>query len=219
MSKVELIPAILEKEFVSIYALTQELGNLFDCVQIDVVDGEFASNQTWPYSESIYDARVLLDQIDLNYELDLMIKSPEKSLPIWLSTGAKRIIIHFSSTDSFGFCIDEIKRCGKEVGVAVTVNDNFDSLGEFKDSIDFVQCMGIERVGMQGESFTEKTYELIEKVKSLLPEKVISIDGGVSDKNALKLVESGAKRLVSGSFLLNGSIKDNSDELMNIINK
>jgi ribulose-phosphate 3-epimerase len=59
--------------------------------------------------------------------------------------------------------------------------------------------------GFGGQSYIENTYSKVEKLKELIIRKgastLIEIDGGVTDKNAKQLVQSGADVLVAGSYV------------------
>jgi ribulose-phosphate 3-epimerase len=59
--------------------------------------------------------------------------------------------------------------------------------------------------GFGGQSFIENTYSKVQKLKDLITRKgantIIEIDGGVTNKNALQLVEAGADVLVAGSYV------------------
>jgi ribulose-phosphate 3-epimerase len=59
--------------------------------------------------------------------------------------------------------------------------------------------------GFGGQSFIENTYSKVQSLKQLIVKKntttLIEIDGGVSDKNAVELVKSGADVLVAGNFV------------------
>ena len=59
--------------------------------------------------------------------------------------------------------------------------------------------------GFGGQSFIENTYKKISQLKKLIEKSgssaIIEIDGGVNDKNAEKLVATGANALVAGSFV------------------
>jgi ribulose-phosphate 3-epimerase len=59
--------------------------------------------------------------------------------------------------------------------------------------------------GFGGQSFIENTYDKIKKLKDIIERNnastLIEIDGGVTDKNALKLKGAGADILVAGNFI------------------
>jgi len=66
-------------------------------------------------------------------------------------------------------------------------------------------CVMSVNPGFGGQSFIENTYVKIEKLKALITRKgantIIEIDGGVTNKNAVQLVEAGADVLVAGNFV------------------
>jgi ribulose-phosphate 3-epimerase len=59
--------------------------------------------------------------------------------------------------------------------------------------------------GFGGQSFIENTYTKVKKLKDLIIRKgastIIEVDGGVTNKNAIQLVEAGADVLVAGSYV------------------
>ena len=72
--------------------------------------------------------------------------------------------------------------------------------------------------GFGGQTFIESTYKKVENLKKLIIETnskaLIEIDGGVSSKNAKKLVKCGADILVAGSFVFNS--KNPSETIKNL---
>ena len=70
--------------------------------------------------------------------------------------------------------------------------------------IDLVLIMSVNP-GFGGQIFIENTFEKIHQLKKLIELKKsnanIEIDGGVTDQNAVKLIESGANILVAGSYI------------------
>ena len=59
--------------------------------------------------------------------------------------------------------------------------------------------------GFGGQSFIENTYAKIKQLKEIITRRnattLIEIDGGVTSKNALQLVDAGADVLVAGNFV------------------
>ena len=72
--------------------------------------------------------------------------------------------------------------------------------------------------GFGGQSFIENTYKKVMQAKELInsfnSRALIEVDGGVSTKNAKKLIEAGADALVAGSFVFNS---DNPKEAISLI--
>jgi ribulose-phosphate 3-epimerase len=69
--------------------------------------------------------------------------------------------------------------------------------------IQFVQLMGIDHIGFQGQEFDEKVIGRVKHLRLKYPGLPISVDGGVSLENAQSLFEAGADRLVVGSAIFN----------------
>jgi ribulose-phosphate 3-epimerase len=70
--------------------------------------------------------------------------------------------------------------------------------------IDMVCIMSVNP-GFGGQSFIENTYQKVKQLKEIITRNnastIIEIDGGVTSKNAVQLVEAGADVLVAGNFV------------------
>jgi ribulose-phosphate 3-epimerase len=100
-----------------------------------------------------------------------------------------------------------------EVGVALNIDTPNEQIYPLIPVVDFVQFMGIAKIGFQGEPFDERVLAKIADLRGKYPNATISIDGGVNKENAVALVKAGVNRLVVGSALF-GS-ENISEELMN----
>ena len=91
-----------------------------------------------------------------------------------------------------------------KAGVALNPHTNVSVLEDTIQDIDLVLIMSVNP-GFGGQSFIENTYAKVEKLKKMITEKnastLIQIDGGVTNKNAKQLAESGADVLVAGSYI------------------
>lgn len=236
---IEIIPAIMPKTFHELREQVEAVSGLVSTVQIDVMDGIFVPEKSWPYSED--DSMVesfareneglpLWEEID--FEIDLMVTSPEDIVADWLSVCSSRIILHIDSIQNPEKTIPDIRglidskrdrgECLKplELGVAVSMETSLDNLYKWAPFIDFVQLMGIARIGYQGEPFDERVISKIKSLREVSPDVIISIDGGVNLKSVPKLVEAGANRLVAGSAIFaSNNIAEAIDALSNAANK
>ncbi|MEK7581989.1 MAG: hypothetical protein AAB488_01510 [Patescibacteria group bacterium] len=213
----EIIPAIMPKTIVDISAKVSLVKKLVSYVQIDVMDGIFVPNKSWPYSawsefqELVKKNTGLPFWQDINYEFDLMVKNSPQILNEIILLGAQRIIFHIESSkkEELKNLIDKAKEAEVEVGISLNNDTPLETILPFVDKIDFVQLMGIARIGFQGEPFDERVIERIKKLKKDYQNLAISIDGGVNFETAPFLVGAGADRLVSGSAIFeSGDIVD-----------
>ena len=211
---IEIIPAILPQDFAEVVDKTTCIKGLVDTVQIDICDGHFVHSFTWPYKkhddsfEKMLSEEIgLPDWQELDYEFDLMVDKPEEKIEDYVLIGATRIIIHAESKGDVLGAIKALK--GRvEVGLALNIDTPIDVIDQFisKDGdnlIQFVQCMGIDTIGYQGQKFDTKVDDKIRKIRATYSNLPISVDGGVSLETAAELIAAGATRLVAGSAIFN----------------
>lgn len=204
----EIIPAILPKDFNEIEEKIAQIVGLVETVQIDICDGKFVPSSTWPYKKHdenfeaiLREDRGMPEWEELDYEFDLMIKNPsEDDARHWLSAGAKRIVLHVESSPDLTPVLNVLNGL-VEIGLAVNVITPLDEIERYKDKISYLQFMGITKIGFQGQAFDPRVLEKIKKAKDAYPELAIQVDGGVSLATAGELAKAGATRLVAGSVL------------------
>jgi ribulose-phosphate 3-epimerase len=211
----EVIPAVLVKNFNELKEKLAIYKDLVKIVQIDVCDGNFVNTISWPMNQD--DAESLSSIIDeeegmpywteLDYEFDLMVRNAHEQFDTFIQLGAKRIVFHLEAEDEKEFhdfleSIDPYIRDNIEIGLAINTTTNIDKLDQYVNYLDFIQCMGIEHIGQQGQPFDKRVLEQISSIKKKYPEVVISIDGSVNEETAEILVKHGVNRLVIGSALL-----------------
>ena len=104
-----------------------------------------------------------------------------------------------------------------QIGVAINMTTPIEQIFSLVNNVDFVQCMGIEKTGFQGQPFDERALDNIKTLKEKFPDLIISIDGGVSFETAPKLIKAGVDRLVAGSLILKSNdIRETIRELENL---
>jgi len=206
-------PAVLP----SSYEDLEEKLNLFaqlpriSRVQIDVVDGKFASPASWPYTAP-NELRALLaqdamlpDLHHIEYEIDLMCLDAERAAHAWLMLGATHLTFHAESvTDLSRFLASARRTYGHIVsfGLALNIESNLSLIEPYLDQIEYVQFMGIAHIGRQGQLFDRRVLKKIRIFRKLHPKIPVQVDGGVSLENAKELLALGVSHLVVGSAIL-----------------
>lgn len=237
---IEIIPAIMPRNYND---LTEKMGlfaGVVPLVQIDIMDGKFVPNRTWPYNPGDQhfvkisrEEEGMPEWETIDFEVDLMIKNPEDVVEKWVMVGAQRIIIHCeginpvradgrirptSNGASFDKIRDIVPKGIIELGIALNPSTPLSSIEPYLDRVDFVQCMGIAQIGFQGEPFDERVIEQIRSLRELAPTMPISVDGAVNFETAGMLAKAGATRLVSGSAILkSGDVSNAVIELRNLV--
>jgi len=183
-------------------------------VQLDIMDGEFVKNFSWPYTlDSFQKAHlhalrsILVQHSSLAVEVDLMIAHPEDEAEMWILAGARRIIFHHESLKGKLHFIKTIQEKYPMIqyGIAILPYHDISVIEQYIPYITYVQCMGIDHIGRQGEPFNEKVYQCISDLRQHYPKLTVAVDGGVNDKNSQKIKDAGATHLVSGSFIFQSS--------------
>lgn len=219
---VKIIPAIMPNDYEDLQSKVNLVRHSVDWVQIDVMDGKYTGSYSWPYgvrwkhfAEMMSEDEGLPYWKDVEYELDLMVSEPYVEALKWAKTGVGRIILHWKTIKEGEYenLISELKNFGIEVGIALLPTEDFSEIENIINQIDFVQFMGIQKVGFQSQPFSPEVLDNIKSFREKYPEKIISVDGGVDLITAGKLVSVGVNRLVSGSFVFEGSPEDNIKEL------
>ncbi|MDD5068670.1 MAG: hypothetical protein PHS53_00365 [Candidatus Pacebacteria bacterium] len=215
----EIIPAVLAKDYVSLSETLSRLAGITSLAQIDICDGKFVPSSTWPYGKEDMHFKAMLEEKEgmpnweeMDFEFDLMIENPEERIDDFVQIGAARIVVHIESTKDFGAILKKFdEKYGRssefsvapELGIALNVSTPNEAIEPFVDSVDFVQFMGIRKVGYQGQSFDERVLEKISTLRKSHEDVIISVDGGVNLTTAQALVKAGADRLIAGSVILN----------------
>lgn len=212
MNKTEIIPAILPKDFSEIVEKVSRVKGLAKSVQVDICDGRLTPSPSWPYENNMGEFERIIHEEEgmplwqeLDYEFDLMVNNPESVVENWILAGASRIVLHAEANGDLRKAIDILK--GRvEIGLALNTETPIAAIGDSKlaiqkDDIQFIQLMGIDRVGFQGQQFDPRVIEKVREIKRMCPEYPVSIDGGVSLENARELIEAGADKLVVGSAI------------------
>ena len=224
------VPAVLPssyKELQEGIALFAKIPSV-SRVQIDVVDGKFASPASWPYSSSTKSDLVLdkpqelqamaqrgemLPFLDyISYEIDLMCLDAATVAEMWLALGATRLTFHAESTTDVPRLLSSArKRYGAgagfasdlvSFGLALNIASDVALIETCIREIEYVQFMGIARIGRQGQPFDQHVFEKVRVFHGRHPEITMQVDGGVSLENAKKLVALGVSNLVVGSGML-----------------
>ncbi len=207
--KIEIIPAILPKDFNELQEKIELVKGFVKTVQIDVCDGQFVPSASWPYKKHddafdalLHESQGLPGWETLDFEIDLMANKPEERVQQWVQAGAVRIILHAEVRGDLEKAVADLQ--GQlEVGLAINIETPIEVIEPYEDQIQFVQCMGIDQIGFQAQAFDDKVIEKIKAIKAAYPELPISVDGGVSETTMGSLIEAGADRLVIGSAIFN----------------
>lgn len=217
----EIIPAILEKNFNEIKNKLTSLRQLAKCVHVDFCDGVAVPTQTWPFASGGFDDsdfRKIINEEEgmplweeFDFEFDLMVSDAIENFDLYMKLGPKRLIFHpdlggdIEEFESFLEGLDMYIRDNVQIGIAFKPSDDLAILSKLSNKAAFLHCMGSDKIGYQGESFSQKALENIKSLKKNLPGIVISVDIGINLENAQSILDAGADRLTVGSSIWKSS--------------
>ena len=194
-------PSVLASDFANLQGEIEMLNQSeADWIHVDIMDGMFVPNISFglPVCEAI--RRHATKPLDVH----LMIQQPERYLNDFKEAGAAHLIVHYEACPHLHRTVQQIKQLGCQAGVALNPHTAVELLEDSIRDIDHVLLMSVNP-GFGGQRFIEQTYNKIRRLRSMIDRTgasaLIEIDGGVSDQNARKLVDTGADVLVAGSFV------------------
>ncbi len=193
---IEIIPALLPKTLDELEIGLASLRGVAPVVQVDLVGENILAGET---------AMPLWENFD--FEFDIMLPDPAAHTEKCVALGASRIVIHADAKNAKE-ALEGIQhlRGGSyavEAGIALRAHDEPSALVPFESLFDYVQVMGIDIIGTQGQPPDphHKELELLKALRALYPNLPLQCDGAVA-AHPREIVDAGATRLVVGSGII-----------------
>ena len=175
-----------------------------DWFHIDIMDGVFVPN----ISFGMPVLRDIKKHAKKTLDVHLMIVNPDQYIETFSKLGADILTVHYEACTHMHRTIQAIKATGMKAGIALNPHSSVNQLKDVIKDIDLVCLMSVNP-GFGGQSFIENTFDKVKELKELIQSTgsdcQIEIDGGVTNKNAKKLVQAGANILVAGSYVFKNS--------------
>lgn len=222
-----ILPGILESSFDEIHNHVESVASSVKKVHVDICDGVFVQSKTWPYSgiktgridENYHIQKLQTEDIGLplwervEYQFDLMIKDPWRTLPIWAQAGATSVVLHASSVEGKEKLLESISIAQgllMDVYMSWTYDEwktakemDLEGLTEILVTSGIVgfQAMTIKHIGLQGQDFDERWNDELLYVKETFPHLLIQLDGGVDEDVVEKIDITPVDSFVIGSAI------------------
>jgi ribulose-phosphate 3-epimerase len=208
-----IVPALIPnssqeiKDFSDIFLFSKEF-------HLDVIDESFAPKSTWPYqaAEEPLSVKSHLDRYTL--EVDLMVQSPILAAEKWIQAGADMLVFHVE-TVSVSALENFVENTQVSVGVSFSGDTSMETFVEYLPHADYVQLMGIHKIGAQGQPFDEGVFEKITYLKEHYPNVSVTVDGSVNEKTIERLKKAGVDRFIIGSAI---TLQENPEQAYEALN-
>jgi ribulose-phosphate 3-epimerase len=191
-------PSILSADFVQ---LGSQIAEVMDVgarvIHFDVMDGRFVP----PITIGPLVASSIADQIhDAGGALDvhLMIAEPDRHIEAFAEAGADSITFHAEATPHANRTLAAIRELGCLAGIAINPGTPVETVAELRGYADIVLCMTVNP-GWGGQAFIPGSPDRVSRLKPLVGDAAIEVDGGIDATTAGPIAEAGASVFVAGS--------------------
>ena len=191
-------PSILSADF---SRLGEQIAEVMDAgarvIHFDVMDGHFVPPITIgplvcdAIAGQVHGAGGILD-------VHLMIERPEEQIEDFATAGADCITIHAEATPHANRTLSAIRELDCLAGLALNPGTPVEAVEELGDAMDMILCMTVNP-GWGGQPFIGTSPGKVERLRKLLPETLIEVDGGISVDTAGEISAAGADLFVAGS--------------------
>ena len=171
-----------------------------DYIHIDIMDGKFVENKTWTVSE----IKKITSCSKLPLDVHLMVENPSKYIEEFALLNTNYIAFNYEAVKDIDKMINEIKKYGLKVGIAINPETSEEVVFPYLSRIDEVLIMSVHP-GKSGQSFIESTLDKIERLKNEILRQnvktIISVDGGINEETGKLCLQKGIDMLVSASYI------------------
>ena len=206
-----IIPSKPFKDYADVEFLAVRAKGKVERIQVDICDGEYVKNVSWPFTETskndfanLYTKKeldVFMPELyDLNYTADLMCLNPEKYIETLVAYGFDQIIIHWRSVEGDWVQVEKILDYGVKYNldlfIAVDVKTDVENVkklfiekAKYFPCLCGVQVMGIENIGLQGQEFDIRSLEIVKEFKKFFDNE---LNQDLKMENDYKILFDGA---------------------------
>jgi ribulose-phosphate 3-epimerase len=191
-------PSILSADFSRLGAQVAEVMDAgARVIHVDVMDGHFVP----PITMGPLVAGAIADQVHEAggaIDVHLMVERPADHIEEFARAGADCITAHFEADPNIHRTLGAIRQAGCLAGVAINPGTPAQAVGELDASADVVLCMSVNP-GWGGQSFIDTSPDKVRRIRELVSNPAIEMDGGIDADTVGAVAEAGATLFVAGS--------------------
>jgi ribulose-phosphate 3-epimerase len=193
-------PSVLSADFGNLGAQIDEVMDAgARVIHFDVMDGHFVPPITIGplvlagIADRVHGAGGAVD-------VHLMIEAPERQIAEFARAGADSISFHAEATPHAHRTLGAIRELGCLAGIAINPGTPAEAVAELRGMADIVLCMSVNP-GWGGQSFISGSAHKVERLRSLVGDARIEVDGGIDATTAGPIAAAGASLFVAGSAI------------------
>ena len=190
-------PSILSADFLRLGEAIQMVEESeAEWVHCDIMDGHFVPNISYgiPIVKAVRPATKKV------VDCHLMIEHPELYVEAFAAAGADMITVHQEACVHLDRQVAQIHDLGCKAGVALNPATSVETLVDILHAVDMVLIMSVNP-GFGGQKFIPRALDKVRRLRTLAPDLLIQVDGGVNAETGAQLVAAGADVLVAGSYV------------------
>lgn len=191
-------PSILSADFAKLGAQIEEVMDAgARVIHFDVMDGHFVP----PITIGPLVLGGIADQVHAAggaVDVHLMIEAPERQIEDFARAGADSITFHEEATPHANRTLHAIRELGCLAGIALNPGTPVEAVSELRGYADIVLCMTVNP-GWGGQSFIATSPDKVERLRPLVGDARIEVDGGIDAIAAGPVAAAGASLFVAGS--------------------
>ena len=191
-------PSILSADFGKLGAQVEEVMDAgARVIHFDVMDGHFVP----PITIGPLVLSGIADQVHAAggaVDVHLMIEAPERQIEEFAKAGADSITFHEEATPHTNRTLHAVRELGCLAGIAINPGTPAESLTELRGYADIVLCMTVNP-GWGGQAFIPSSPAKVERLRGIVGDARIEVDGGVDTATVGSVAAAGASLFVAGS--------------------
>ena len=214
---IELAPSILSADFSRLGEdVNQAEQEGIRWLHIDVMDGLFVPSISFGFPV----IKSLRPKSRMFFDVHLMIREPIRYIHEFAKAGSDSITVHLEACSDVEETLREIRACGCNCGISINPGTPVSEILKYLPMVDMVLIMTVEP-GFGGQKYIESTTEKIVQLRDWIREQgldvLIEVDGGIHTGTIRTVLDAGATRIVCGSAVFSGDIRENVRALQAII--
>ncbi len=205
MNSIRISASLLSADFGRLVEEVQEAENAgCDEIHFDVMDGRFVPNITVgvPVLNAVRSAT------SLPIDVHMMVAEPMRFSEAFAGAGADIYTVHVEACSDVARTVDAARQAGMRPAVSFKPATPVEDVADLLLLVDRTLVMSVEP-GFGGQPFMPEALPRIRTLRAMADDmgrKVeIAVDGGIKANNIAAAVRAGARTLISGSGVFDGT--------------